>query len=61
MMDYYPDIVILKGRMFIGGGVFGADTRAYLVTGLEQYTVMIYDVEKEMWGTLPLTISTGFL
>lgn len=53
MMDYYPDVVILKGQIFIGGGVFGADARAYLVTGLGQYTVMMYNIEKETWGTLP--------
>ena len=53
MMDYYPDVVILKGQMFIGGGVFGADARAYLVTGLGQYKVMMYNIEKETWDTLP--------
>ena len=53
MMDYYPDAVVLKGRMFIGGGVYGADARTYLITGLGQYAVMIYDIKKETWGTLP--------
>lgn len=53
MMDYYPDAVLMKGRLFIGGGVFGADARAYLVTGLGQYTVVVYNIEKGTWSTLP--------
>ena len=41
----YPNVVVLKGKVYIGGGI--------TVSNLEQHIVVIYDPEQDSCDTLP--------
>ena len=45
-MGWYPDIVELKGKLYIGGGLAKSTD--------EKRTVMEYDIGKDEWSILPL-------
>ena len=44
-MFYYPNVVVLKGRVYVGGGTS--------ISGREDQIVMIYDISSDRWNTLP--------
>ena len=51
-MTYYPKAVVLKGRMYIGGG------RTYYYASkdhgdMQDLLVMVYGIEGDTWTTLP--------
>ena len=51
-MDFYPQVVVLNGKAYIGGG--GASTDR------ERQTVMVYDPQKDSYDTLPPYIYQSF-
>lgn len=44
-MSDYPSMVVLKGKVYIGGGYAGSD--------VEDTTVIVYDPQRDSCGTLP--------
>ena len=44
-MFYYPNVVILKGRVYVGGGTS--------ISGREDQIIMMYDISSDRWNTLP--------
>lgn len=45
-MGWYPVTVELKGKLYVGGGLTKSTDK--------KRTVMVYDLEKDEWSTLPL-------
>lgn len=41
-MDYYPEAVVIEGKVYIGGG-----------SGSSDETVMVYGIEQDEWSLLP--------
>ena len=44
-MDYYPQVVVFKEKLYIGGG--------YVLSDRECQTVIVYDPQKDCYDTLP--------
>lgn len=44
-MFYYPNVVVLKERVYIGGGTS--------ISGREDQIVMMYNINSDQWNTLP--------
>ena len=51
-MDFYPQVVVLNGKAYIGGGL--------ALTDRENRTVIVYDPQKDSYDTLPPYTSKYF-